>query len=555
MKFWQQYARMGGSIALFALVLALAGLAGAVAHVSLLWTPIPPAGGGGSALNALLATLTCLFGLEALWWAHPASAPIARGAYASRCRFGASLLVVAAAVLEAIFLVIGYRVDSAAWALALALAAALLLRERVHATTKPGGPRLLAFDSSAAPDEPEGASGSDRAANDGCGGSVPPSSARASCAACCCAPKGTSALRRAAFAAHALVWGIATVCAVLVLGGSGTIAVGWRRFPRRGELFTVSPTEKLHAYCVGPRNSSLPTIWLEVGGGGHSSSDALGMEVAFAGAGRRVCNRDPPGTAWSPLLSRADTVDADSPSQMRALMAALNEPGPFVLVGTMDGGAERIYDFALMYPALTAALVPMQYGPPEFDAYAAFHGMAADDARVVAYAQAQIASRLAFCDVIRLLGTSWGLVSFFAPHNPRFVPASEQDACRFLNLFHEGQWDMQCRMLAAQVRAPETIVTRGRWQADRSLSPTIPVLAIGNFYTDPCAANRVAGDDCALLELAQAMSAAFMRNMTTMSAGSAFINACANDADAVCEDWLGSGATVPFVTQAVLARF
>jgi len=40
--------------------------------------------------------------------------------------------------------------------------------------------------------------------------------------------------------------------------------------------------------CSGARNSTVPTMWVEVGGGGHSMSDLWGLEEYIVGTyGRR----------------------------------------------------------------------------------------------------------------------------------------------------------------------------------------------------------------------------------------------------------------------------
>lgn len=190
----------------------------------------------------------------------------------------------------------------------------------------------------------------------------------------------------------------------------------------------------------------------------------------------------------------------------------------------------------------------------EFEGYAAFHGLAPTNPAVLAYAKAQIASRVAACDVIRFLGVQWGLVAAFTPPSPDFVPAGAQEECHFLNLWHEGQWDQQCRLLAAQVADPATIMARSLWQRNRSLSPAVPVLAVGNFPKDPCAVSSMpaASDDCAIFRLQMALNEALMRNMTTMSPGSVFVNGCDVDTAPFCRGWAGGGATVPTVAAAIL---
>ena len=169
------------------------------------------------------------------------------------------------------------------------------------------------------------------------------------------------------------------------------------------------------------------------------------------------------------------------------------------------------------------------------------------------HAVSQVAPRLAFCDLIRTLGVHWGLIPLFAPPSPRFVPLEAQEECLFLNLRHEGQWDMQCRYLAAQLAAPELLTQRSRWQTEAGRLAA-PVLAIGNFRAEPCApAGLPAGSaDCALITRARDLGEAFMRNMSSLTRGSAFINGCARDDSDVCKDWMGGGATVPVVTAAIL---
>ena len=51
--------------------------------------------------------------------------------------------------------------------------------------------------------------------------------------------------------------------------------------------------------------------------------------------------------------------------------------------------------------------------------------------------------------------------------------------------------------------------------------------------------------------LGNAAGEAFMRNMTTMTAKSLYVNGCSKDDSPVCKDWMGGGATVAFVSEAV----
>ena len=389
----------------------------------------------------------------------------------------------------------------------------------------------------------------------------------------CCLPASVPRGGRALSCAHAALWCAASTTLALLLGGAGTIAVGWRVYPPRGAIVSLALPEfagseagdaqRLLAWCAGPPpNASAPTIFLDFGGGGHSSSDAWGLQRLLNAAGRRVCVWDPPGTGWSPRGPAfvADDALGAAPGVsggrlVSALLAALGpaEPGPFVLVGSMDGGAERIYDAALRRPDLVRALVPMQFGVPEFAPRAAYLHLS--DAQTKAFVVAALAPRLAFCDVIRFLGVQWGLIPLFTPHSPTYEPAELEQEKLFLNTRHEGQWDMQCRFLAAQVRDPARVLRASLWTTNRSLAAGIPVLALDNPAPDLCpggdAGPAPGSDDCAIALLGAAMNSAFMASMANLTAGSRFLQ-CAGGA-AVCADWLGEGSNIHWVRDSLLA--
>jgi hypothetical protein len=555
------------------LSLATAGLLGLSIHTSYLYTPLPPSPSSGSALNVLLSSLTLFFSLESVWLSL-GGVPLASGLYAARCRSTCTLLPLLVVPVLAILYIVGYRLDAAAWCVPL-FAALLLSAQRQlgvggkgwlagvacppTAPQDPQSPRLLQEE--VEEEREEGQRSSLNAEAPPPAASAPATTCRTQCCLCCCPPAGTPTAQRLGFLAHSALWCAATVFLLLLLGGAGVTAVGWRRYGRRGVQYDLAPSGEsralVHAWCTGPAYSpQRPTIWLDFGGGGHSMSDAFGLQFALNAAGWRTCTQDPPGTAWSPLRDPADQLDALAAARQHALIAATGEKGPFVFLASMDGGAERIYQFALAYPALVAALIPMQYsGLAEFTGYAQYHGLAPDSPALLAYAQAQIASRLALCDAIRLVGVPWGLMPLLTPPSPRFVPQHLQGECHFLNLHHEGQWDMQCRILHAQVQAPATIMGSSLWASSRTLAPGIPVLAIGNFLSDAgvCATLGMQGEACAVYRIDNALGEAFMRSMANMTQGSAYVNICASDSSDVCTDWAGGGATVPSVLNATLA--
>jgi hypothetical protein len=177
--------------------------------------------------------------------------------------------------------------------------------------------------------------------------------------------------------------------------------------------------------------------------------------------------------------------------------------------------------------------VPMQFAPPEMALYAAFKGLT--EAGATPHALAQIRSRLSMCDIYRSIGVAWGLVGAFIPSSPSKPYRGDYGAKNFLNLLHEGQWDSQCRYLAAQIADPTLLFAPSLWTRNRTLQSTVPVLALANSPKDPCSGGLV-GDDCALQLYAVAAAKDFMRNMTTMSAGGRF-----RDCGGACDGWLGDG--------------
>jgi len=74
---------------------------------------------------------------------------------------------------------------------------------------------------------------------------------------------------------------ISFACNGLLLGGCYMQAIGYRMYTPQGEFVTITYEngykQKILTQCVGEKSSSLPTIWVEVGGGGHSMSDLWGL--------------------------------------------------------------------------------------------------------------------------------------------------------------------------------------------------------------------------------------------------------------------------------------
>ena len=456
-------------------------------------------------------------------------------------------------MISAVAFAVGFRPDLAAWFIPLGTALALsAVAAREHARGEVAAEAAVAASAGAINDWDKTAlAGADHTVLAAPG--APVLRARGTCCAavraCCGAPAGTPVWRRGADALHAVVWVAASAALLMCVGGSMTFAVGWRWFAPRGAFYAVAAggdTVSMHAWCVCPPPSVNATIF-DYGGAGHSSSDVYGFADARAAAGRRVCTADPPGTGWT-RLGAADVTALEMGSFWSLpLLAAMGEPGPFVLVGSSDGGPARIYQAALADPAAVAALVPMQYGVSEFVGVVAYRGWS--PAAAQDYARAALTGRLSLCDAIRTLGTTWGLVELIAGASPPpgYTPAQRWAEKNFLNLLHEGQWDLQCRILAAQVRDPASVLLPDVWASSRSLAPAIRVLAIDNPAADPCAGSQSA-DDCALQRFVVQLNSQFMRNMTTMAPGSRYVAYAG-----ASTGWLGDGASdLAFHTQTIV---
>jgi hypothetical protein len=83
------------------------------------------------------------------------------------------------------------------------------------------------------------------------------------------------------------------------------------------------------------------------------------------------------------------------------------EPGPFILLGDMDGGPDRIYEYALSQPGNVKALIPMQYCIPEMTTYQLVHNWTYSQTR--SYARETLMQRRTAGDIIRGFGAMWGV--------------------------------------------------------------------------------------------------------------------------------------------------
>lgn len=559
---------------ILAALTSLCGFIGFLAHIPLMYStsyPIVPV-----ALDMYLAALNGVFGLEALWWEYQYHYKYTKNLLRPKPSLNMQrtvyIVTVVSNIIAAllfILYIIGYRLDAAFWCIPLGIAFGIITyrMRTIYSSLFEYRSNKNTVDASLTVDQSiDNHSLLPSSINDD--SSRYPSSSDIQ-------PVSIESIpvpwKNKLFSwTHNLGWCIAITFFFLLLGGAGTIAHGWRTYLPRGKFYTVSLpltkdpstviTQSIHVYCDGPYNKSLPIVFIEIGGGGHSTSDMYGLiNYLTQNYQRRVCSYDFPGTGWSRLDIPLDDPVLFSNLPLHIVDAIeTDEPAPYIVMGTMDDAPQRAYNIALQRPNKVVGLVPIQYGYGEFPTLAAFnHWTPQQTAPVVS---ATLTSRRVLGDIIRYLGIQWGLMQFLigGGDSSTYVPKALEPEKNFLNLFHEGQWDLQVRILQSQVQDPiNTVLVPDLWIRNRSLS-TIPVLALACFPTDlneACTDSQypLDSDDCRLLQYTITLNTEFMRNMTTMTPGSVFLNF---NYTTVCDSsLLGTGGTINMVGDAVMNRF
>ncbi|MBL8958485.1 MAG: alpha/beta hydrolase [Gemmatimonadetes bacterium] len=151
----------------------------------------------------------------------------------------------------------------------------------------------------------------------------------------------------------ALMW-----TGLAIVGLVAAIAV-WARFARRadarmpapGRLVEVEPGRQMHLVCLG---AGEPTVVLEAGLGDYGWSSWSTVQPQIA-ATTRTCSYDRAGTGWSDP-PRVDPMPTAIVDDLRALLTAAGERGPYVLVGHSLGGP-IVRHHARRFPAEVAGLV------------------------------------------------------------------------------------------------------------------------------------------------------------------------------------------------------
>jgi hypothetical protein len=203
---------------------------------------------------------------------------------------------------------------------------------------------------------------------------------------------------------------LALVLYSLLLGGCW-LQVQRQSFSPDGTFVMVSVngvSQRILTQCRGPRSDVVPTIWVEVGGGGHSMSDLWGFRDFMADKfQRRICSYDMPGTGWS------DPYLANQPQITAQVMEAMGEPGPFICLGSMDLGDLRCLKYCSAQPSKCRAVVPVSWGAPgEFQSYVDYY-YAGDADKQKALVQSTCALRKDMGNIINFFAVSWGIIAAF----------------------------------------------------------------------------------------------------------------------------------------------
>ncbi|MDQ2693737.1 MAG: alpha/beta hydrolase, partial [Chloroflexota bacterium] len=154
--------------------------------------------------------------------------------------------------------------------------------------------------------------------------------------------------------------------AIFALAALGVIyqtiatAMDRRALPAPGQMVDAGGYN-LHLYCTGENTDGRPTVILESGLGGTSSS--WGWIQPDVAKMTRVCAYDRAGMGWSdpgPAPRDAQTIA----TELHTLLQNAQIPGPYVLAGWSYGGM-YVRQYASQYPDEVAGMVLLDSSSPE----------------------------------------------------------------------------------------------------------------------------------------------------------------------------------------------
>jgi len=153
--------------------------------------------------------------------------------------------------------------------------------------------------------------------------------------------------------------GVAAVFGAWILAGLTIVATAAPAKPY-GEFVDIGG-RRLRVVCEGSEGAG-PTVWLEHGAFG-AATDWAAVQQKLVAKGLRSCAYDRAGLGWSdpgPKPRDGDAALAD----LEALMAAVGDPGPYVLVGHSMAGL-HVRRFATAHPDKTLGVVLVDATTPE----------------------------------------------------------------------------------------------------------------------------------------------------------------------------------------------
>ena len=234
-------------------------------------------------------------------------------------------------------------------------------------------------------------------------------------------------------------------------------------YPPPGRMIAVEG-RRLHLRCLGHGE---PTVVLEAGGG-NPAMLAFPVQDRVART-TRVCSYDRAGLGWSDPAPDGRSFE-DRARELRALLAAAGERGPYVLAGESFGGLVA-RTFARLYPDEVAGVVLVDAAEEQFF-FSKLARFQAQRSQLKAYA---VAARL-------------GLTRWFIVHRPEQaglppgMPLEERR--RFAALFNRPAYlaALPQEIQAYELAPPEQRVAGGfGGLGDRPLA----VIAHGKPFTGP----------------------------------------------------------------------
>jgi hypothetical protein len=192
------------------------------------------------------------------------------------------------------------------------------------------------------------------------------------------------------------------------------------------------------------------------------------------------------------------------PQITEAVMAAMGVQGPFVMIGSMDNGHERVLQYALDHPDNVVAIVPVSFSNySEFVGPMTYYNIPQDE--MVETAKQTAWQRLMIGDFSNFVGVSFGLIELLAKPSSVYVPADRALEATFLNLYNEKQWVTNSNFLYGMYVDP---VEAGQFSPSlyythiQYLDPRVRVIGYAYGQTEDdiennCAAQGKTDDACA----------------------------------------------------------